>query len=119
MLSFARHNGYIETITGRRCYIHDILSKNFNLRQFSERQALNAIIQGTAADIVKIAMIQIHPLLHDLFSRMLIQIHDELVFEIKNDKLEQAVREINNIMENCISLSIPLKVNVETGTFLQ
>ena len=118
VLEFARKNGYVKTITGRRCYIKDILSKNFVLRQFSERQAVNAVVQGTAADIVKIAMIKIYPHLEKLHSSMIIQIHDELVFETQNEFIDENISVIKNLIENAYELSVPLKVNVEYNDFL-
>lgn len=118
VLDFAKKNGYVKTITGRRCYIKDILSKNFVLRQFSERQAVNAVIQGTGADIVKIAMIKVYPELEKLHSSMLIQIHDELVFETRNDFVDESIKSIKTIMEQAYEISIPLEVNVEYNDYL-
>lgn len=117
-MNFARSHGYVETLFGRRCYIKDILSKNFVLKQFSEKQALNAVVQGTAADIVKIAMIKIQPLLKELHSAMLIQIHDELIFETSNETIDKAVPIIKQLMENSINLSVPLKVDTEIDNHL-
>ncbi|MDR0677666.1 MAG: DNA polymerase I [Holosporaceae bacterium] len=117
-LEFAKKHGYVETITGRRCYIKDISSSNYQMRQFGERQAINAVIQGTASDIVKIAMINISPKLKDLHSKMLIQIHDELVFETEEDFVEKATTAIKNIMSQATNLSVPLKVNVSIGSTL-
>jgi len=118
-LEFARKNGYVETNFGRRCYIKDITSKNYQLRQFSERQAVNAVIQGTAADIVKIAMIKVADKLQDLHSKMLLQIHDELVFETEDAFVEAALVEIKDIMEHAVDLSVPLEVTCEYGDYLK
>lgn len=118
-LEFARKNGYVQTYFGRRCYIKDITSKNYQLRQFSERQAVNAVIQGTAADIVKMAMIKVSEKLQNLHSKMLLQIHDELVFETENDFVDAALTEIKNIMERAVDLSVPLEVTCEYGNYLK
>ncbi|MBE6447540.1 MAG: DNA polymerase I [Alphaproteobacteria bacterium] len=119
VIEFARSHGYVETLSGRRCYIKDILSKNFTLRQFSERQAFNAVIQGSAADIVKIAMIQLYPNLQELKTSMLVQIHDELVFETEDAFAESASNYIQSVMANCVSLSVPLNVNIKVGECLE
>ncbi|MDR2781047.1 MAG: DNA polymerase I [Holosporaceae bacterium] len=118
-LEFARKHGYVQTLTGRRCYTKDIVSANYSLSQFTERQALNATIQGSAADIVKIAMINVFPKLSELNSKMLIQVHDELVFETKDEFVEQSILVIKKIMENVMKLSVPLEVNVKFGTRLR
>jgi DNA polymerase-1 len=119
IMEFARSRGYVETFSGRRCYIKDVWSKNFALRQFSERQAFNAVVQGSAADIVKIAMIQLQLHLKDLHASLLLQIHDELVFEVDENFVEQAETAIKSIMESCVSLSVPLEVDAEIGDYLQ
>ena len=110
VLNFARKNGYVETLIGRRCFSKEINSKNPMLRQFGERQAFNAIIQGTAADIVKIAMIKVSKRLVDFQSSMIIQIHDELVFETPNEFVEKSIPVIKEIMEDAYRLSVPLIV---------
>ncbi|MDR1551309.1 MAG: DNA polymerase I [Holosporaceae bacterium] len=112
-LAFVQKHGYVQTITKRRCYIKDILSPNYFLRQFGERQAVNATIQGSAADIVKIAMIDIFPQLKELHSKLLLQIHDELIFEINDEFVEQAIPVIKNAMENAQRLSVPLEANIK------
>jgi DNA polymerase-1 len=117
-LTYARRYGHVLTILGRKCYVKDINSKNFQLRHFSERQAVNAVIQGSAADIVKTAMINLDPLLKSIHSSMLLQIHDELVFETENNFVDQATDVIKNIMEAAGNLSVPLYVNMKIGNCL-
>ncbi|MCR4624296.1 MAG: DNA polymerase I [Alphaproteobacteria bacterium] len=110
VLNFARKNGHVETLIGRRCFSKEINSKNPMLKQFGERQAFNAIIQGTAADIVKIAMIKVSKHLKDFQSSMIIQIHDELVFETPDEFVKKSIPVIKEIMEDAYRLSVPLIV---------
>ncbi len=110
VLDFARKNGYVKTLVGRRCFSKEINAKNLMLRQFGERQSFNAVIQGTAADIVKIAMIKVSKNLQDFHSSMILQIHDELVFEVPNEFVEKVIPKIKEIMENAYQLTIPLIV---------
>ena len=100
-INFAKTNNYVETIFGRRCNIKGINDKNFAVRGFAERQSINAPIQGTAADIIKLSMIEIHKNISEkkLNIRMLLQVHDELIFEIKEDLVEESVDIIKKIME--------------------
>ncbi|MCG3775101.1 MAG: DNA polymerase I [Nitrospira sp.] len=112
-----RFNGYAETLAGRRRYIPDIHSSNFNVRQGAERIAINMPIQGTASDIIKIAMNRIDAELDDrkLRSRMLLQVHDELIFEGPREE-ERPLREILlRIMPASLQLVVPLKVDVKAG----
>ena len=118
-LNFARKFGYVETLSGRRCYIKDINSANYQLKSFSERQAVNAVIQGSAADVVKIAMIKVFPYLSDLKTKLLLQIHDELVFETPNEYVEDAKNQLSELMEQAVKISIPLIVNVKCNNYLQ
>ena len=118
ILEFARSHGYVQTLIGRRCYIRDIHSTNYQLRSFSERQALNAVIQGSAADIVKIAMIKVYPETENLNSKMLLQVHDELVFETLDESVERALKILPKIMENAMQLSVPLLVHSKFGKYL-
>ena len=118
LLDCAKGKGYVETITKRRCYIKDISSSNYVLRQFSERQAVNAAIQGSASDIVKIAMIEVSKHLENLHSSMLLQIHDELVLETENDYTHQTINTVSNILQNVVPLSVPLTVHVNCGETL-
>jgi DNA polymerase-1 len=113
---FAREHGYVETLFGRRCHVPSINNKNGNMRQFSERAAINAPLQGTAADIIKRAMIAIDKKLADSPDiKMLLQVHDELVFEVKEPAIEKASKIIKNCMEHAAEISIPLTVEIGTG----
>lgn len=109
----ARDNKYVETILGRRRYLADIDSQNQTTRGFAERNAINAPIQGSAADMIKVAMINIHEFLRKekLRSRMILQVHDELVFDAHRDEIDWLKTEVNNLMIN----AIPLAVRMETG----
>ena len=111
--TFAKNNGYVETIFGRKLYLPEINSKNVQRRKYAERTAINAPMQGSAADIIKIAMIQIDEWLSksNSHTKMIMQVHDELVFEISEKDLEQETKNIANIMKNCVQLSLPLEVN--------
>jgi DNA polymerase-1 len=113
----ARRAGYVETLSGRRRYIPEIKSDNFNIRQFGERAATNAPVQGTAADIIKLAMIQIHRELADRGSgaRMLLQVHDELVFEVPEAELETTRALVTEVMEHAFQLDVPLVVETGVG----
>ncbi len=112
-IEFARDNGYVETLSGRRRYIPDIHSANQNIRGFAERTAVNMPIQGTAADLIKIAMIRIDRELASGNSgtRMLMQVHDELVFEVPEDELSGIPDLIRTAMEEAMELEVPLKVD--------
>ncbi|MFN4146683.1 MAG: DNA polymerase I [Runella sp.] len=109
----ARQLKYVETILGRRRYLPDIDSQNQTTRGFAERNAINAPIQGSAADMIKVAMIQIHDFLKraKLRSRMILQVHDELVFEAHRDEVALLSQQVNELMSN----AIPLPVKIETG----
>ena len=111
----ARDLGYVETILGRRRYMRDILSANAVMRGFAERNAINAPIQGSAADMIKVAMIQIHNWLNEekLKTRMILQVHDELLFDVPDQELAYVEPKILQLMENSMPLSIP--VVVESG----
>ena len=115
-VDFARKNGYVETILGRRRYLRDINSQNSIVRSAAERNAVNAPIQGSAADIIKIAMLRIHEKLKDFDSQMLLQVHDELVFEAKKSELDALINMIKTEMEQAYKLRVPLVVDVGTGT---
>ncbi|KQC32583.1 DNA polymerase I [Nonlabens sp. YIK11] len=116
-VAFARENGYVETVLGRRRYLKDINSSNAVVRGAAERNAVNAPIQGSAADIIKIAMINIHKKFEKLNCRsnMLLQVHDELVFDIHNDELEDMKKLIQEEMQNAYKMSVPLDVEVGIG----
>jgi DNA polymerase-1 len=113
----ARENGFVQTILGRRRYLKDINSANAIVRGAAERNAVNAPIQGSAADIIKIAMINIHKRLitENWKSKMLLQVHDELVFDVHNSELEKIQAMIKYEMENAIVLDVPLEVEIGTG----
>jgi len=113
----ARKKGYVVTLLKRRRYLEGINSKDKNIREFNERIAINAPIQGSAADLIKLAMIKIdESFKKERFkSRLLLQIHDELIFEIYQTELEKAKSIIKEIMEHSLELSVPIKVNLKTG----
>jgi DNA polymerase-1 len=116
-INFARENGYVETVLSRRRYLRDINSRNPILRGAAERNAVNAPVQGSAADIIKIAMINIQKIIKSskLKSRMLVQVHDELIFEIHKSELEKMKNIVKDEMENAFSLNVPLAVDVGVG----
>ena len=116
-LTAARENGYVETLFGRRRYLPDINSKNGTVRSLAERTAINAPIQGTSADIIKLAMINIDKRLEDegLESRMVLQIHDELLFDAVPEEIDILKKIVIEEMENVINLSIPLTVECNYG----
>lgn len=113
---FARENGYVETVLGRRRYLKDINSRNPVVRGAAERNAVNAPIQGSAADIIKIAMLRIHQKLKAFESKMLLQVHDELVFDAKKSELEDLQQMVKTEMEQAFTLNVPLVVDMDTGT---
>ena len=116
IVDLTRHRGYAETILKRRRYISNINSKNFALRAAGERAAINTPIQGSASDVIKLAMILIHndDSLKDI-CKMVIQVHDELVFEVKKNHIEYVSQQIIQHMENCIQFKVPLKVELDSG----
>lgn len=113
----ARENGYVTTLLSRRRYLPEINASNFNLRSFAERTAMNSPIQGSAADIIKLAMVQIAERMkaENVKSRMLLQVHDELVFEVPEEELELMKRLVPEVMESALKLDVPLKVDVNYG----
>lgn len=116
-IQFARENGYVQTILGRRRYLKDINSQNAIVRGGAERNAVNAPIQGSAADIIKIAMITIHEKLttENWKSKMLLQVHDELVFDVHHSELEKIKPMIKHEMETAFALNVPLIVEIGEG----
>ncbi len=116
-IAFARDNGYVETISGRRRNLRDINSRNANIRGFAERNAINAPIQGSAADMIKIAMIRIADWLNgsDLETRMILQVHDELLFDVPKKELELVQVKVKEIMESAMVLDVPVLVESGTG----
>ena len=113
----AYKNGYVRTLMNRKRVIEELNNKNYMIRSSGERMALNTPIQGTAADILKKAMVEIYDEFEKrgLKSKMLIQVHDELVFNVLNDELDEVKKIVRDIMENTFQLSVPLKVDIETG----
>ena len=113
----ARSQGYVETIYGRRLYLPDINARNANMRQYAERTAINAPMQGSAADIIKRAMLAVHQwqLTTPLDARVIMQVHDELVFEVAESEVEAAIVEIKQLMTGASELCVPLEVEVGIG----
>ena len=116
-VDFARENGYVETVLGRRRYLKDINSQNAVVRGAAERNAVNAPIQGSAADIIKLAMINIHRRLkkEKWESKMLLQVHDELVFDVPKSEIERLTSMVKEEMESAFTLDVPLVVDVGIG----
>jgi DNA polymerase-1 len=116
-VELARQQGYVETLFGRRRYIAEIRDRNFNVRSFGERTAQNTPLQGSAADLIKIAMVRIHRALPaaGLQARMVLQVHDELVIEAPADEAERAAAVVREHMEGAAKLSVPLEVTVGIG----
>lgn len=114
----AYDNGYVKTLFGRTRIIDELKNSNYMIRQSGERMALNTPIQGTSADILKKAMIEIYDALNkkNLKSKMIIQVHDELVFDVVKEEKDEVVEIVKNIMENTYKLNVPLKVDINIGT---
>ncbi|MDE2140333.1 MAG: DNA polymerase I, partial [Gammaproteobacteria bacterium] len=115
--ALAREQGYVETVFGRRLYLPDIRAKNPQRRQYAERSAINAPMQGTAADIIKRAMIAVHRWLDEqrVPAKMIMQVHDELVFEVKDSALDAVQREVPRLMSGAAKLKVPLVVDAGAG----
>ncbi len=113
----AKREGYVTTMLNRRRYLPEITSRNFNLRSFAERTAMNTPIQGSAADIIKKAMVEMAKRLREekLETRMLLQVHDELIFEAPKDEIEKLEKIVPDVMEHAIQLDVPLKVDYSYG----
>lgn len=113
----AKQKGYVETLLHRRRYTPDITNRNFNLRSFAERTAMNTPIQGSAADIIKLAMVQFANKMKDkdFKAKLLLQVHDELIFEVPEDELEAFQPFVEDIMDNALELSVPLSVESSSG----
>lgn len=118
VINEAREVGYVSTILGRRRYLRDINSRNATMRGFAERNAINAPIQGTAADIIKLAMINIHEWMNEanVDSKMIMQVHDELVFEVPVSELEVMQTNVERLMKNAIDLAVPMEVGMGYGS---
>jgi DNA polymerase-1 len=119
-IGFAKEKGYVETLLGRRRYLRDIHSANHTVRGFAERNAINAPIQGSAADMIKMAMIQVQQKLKEnkaIFkgSKMILQVHDELVFDAPIDEIDALKKMVVETMENAMPIGIPIVVEAGTG----
>ncbi len=114
----ARDTGYVETLLGRRRSIPEINSDNRQVREAAERMAINMPVQGTSADIIKVAMINLYREINkrQLKSRMLLQVHDELVFEVPQEELGEMRQLVPDLMSTALQLSVPLKVDTKTGS---
>ncbi|WP_342068401.1 DNA polymerase I [Wolbachia endosymbiont (group B) of Melanargia galathea] len=110
-VSIARNHGYVETLFGRRCFVRDINNKIPYLRQFAERAAINAPLQGTAADIIKRAMIRLFDQLKS--GKIILQVHDELLVEVEESRVQETAKLMKDIMENAVEISIPLEVEIK------
>ncbi len=112
-----KENGYVETLLHRRRYVPELKAKNFNVRSFGERIAMNTPIQGSAADIIKMAMVEIYRAIKNkkLKSSLILQVHDELIIETHKDELEEVQSLIKELMESAIKLDVPLRVDIEVG----
>ena len=116
-IAFAKEHGYVETILGRRRYLRDINSANAVVRGFAERNAINAPIQGSAADMIKLAMIRIHRELKEggFKTKMLLQVHDELVFDVPLTEVDRVKPLIEDGMRNALTMDVPIEVGMGTG----
>ena len=116
-LAFAREHGYVKTLLGRRRYLRDVNSRNQTIRTATERVAINAPIQGTAADMIKIAMVRVYDALRDakVKTKLLLQVHDELVLEGPKTEVEQVSAILREQMMNALPLEVPVIVEVGTG----
>jgi len=116
-VAFAKEHGYVKTMFGRKRALPEILSSNYQLRTFGERAAMNSPVQGTAADIIKLAMVNVYNRLkkEKLDARLILQVHDELIIEAAKDKKDTVCRILKEEMETAVSLLVPLKVDMETG----
>ncbi|MBO5930115.1 MAG: DNA polymerase I [Clostridia bacterium] len=116
-VSFAKEHGYVKTMFGRKRALPEILSSNYQLRTFGERAAMNSPVQGTAADIIKLAMVNVYNRLkkEKLNARLILQVHDELIIEAAKDSKDAVCRILKEEMETAVSLLVPLKVDMETG----
>jgi DNA polymerase-1 len=117
VINQAREKGYVETILGRRRYLRDINSRNATMRGFAERNAINAPIQGSAADLIKVAMINIHNFIEkeNLKSKMILQVHDELVFDVYKPELKKLQPKVEELMKSALPLNVPIEVESGTG----
>lgn len=112
-----RELGYVKTLFGRIRYIPEINNSNYNLKQFGERAAMNMPLQGSASDIIKLAMIKVQNMLEEkqMRSKLILQIHDELIIDCVNDELDQVKQILTECMENVVELPVKLEVNISYG----
>ena len=117
IVELAKKQGYVETLFHRGRYLPEINSKNYNLRSFAERTAMNSPIQGSAADIIKIAMIRMQKMLREkgLRAKMLLQVHDELIFEAPKEEIPVLKELVPKVMDSAVDLAVPLKVESASG----
>lgn len=117
IIKIGKEKGYVETILNRRRYVPELKSRNFNVRSFGERVAMNTPIQGSAADIIKVAMVKVYEELKNknLKSKLILQVHDELIIETHKDEIEEVKKLMEDIMESSITLNVPLKVEISVG----
>jgi DNA polymerase-1 len=113
----ARERGYVQTVMGRRRYIPEINSPNRQVRESAERMAINMPVQGTSADIIKIAMVRLYDEMqkHNLKSKMILQVHDELVFEVSPEEVNLLKEMVREIMPTALQLRVPLKIDIKSG----
>ena len=114
-VAFSKEHGFVKTILGRKRYIKEIKASNFNVRQLGERLAMNTPIQGSAADIIKLAMIKVYNSLKGMKSRLILQVHDELIIEAHIGEVDQVKEILRENMENAIKLGVALSVDLNSG----
>jgi DNA polymerase I len=117
MINYAREHGYVQTVMGRKRWLRDINSSNFTVRGYAERNAINSPIQGTAADMIKLAMVKIHKAFkeHNFQSRMILQVHDELVFDVIKEEVEKVKPVILDCMQSAMTLPNGIPIIAEVG----
>ncbi|HZG99731.1 MAG TPA: DNA polymerase, partial [Flavisolibacter sp.] len=118
MINFAREHGYVQTLLGRKRWLRDINSSNFTVRGYAERNAINSPIQGTAADMIKMAMVKIYKAFkeHGFQSKMILQVHDELVFDVTRDEVEKVKPVILECMQSAMTLPNDIPIVAEVGS---
>ena len=114
-IAFCRANGYVETLAGRRRVIADINSADRQSREYAERMSYNMPIQGTAADVIKLAMLQLAPAIRELDARLVLQVHDELVVEVPRERAEETAVVVREVMEGAMEMKVPLVAEVACG----
>ncbi len=116
-VEFAQKNGFVMTLLGRRRYIPEINDKNNSIREFAKRKAINTPIQGTASDLIKLAMVDIHREIKrkNLKTEMILQIHDELLFDVPEEESEESSGLVRARMENVLKLDVPIRVDIKKG----